>query len=90
MTMMRFGFGKMDRPFTEEELKQILQGLDDTSTAWQAILQLLKEASRNSTECALADGVPPDDRQWRSGYAQAMCDVLATLNNYRKPPSLKA
>jgi len=88
--MMRFGFGKMERPFTEEELKQILQGLDDTSTAWQAIRQLLSEAIDNSTECALADGILPDDRQWRSGYAQAMRDVLATLNNYRKPPSLKA
>mgnify|MGYP003660812876 CR=1 FL=1 len=90
MTITWFGFGKMERPFTQEELKQILQGLDDTSTAWQAVLQLLNEAIGNGTECALADGVPPDDRQWRSGYAQAMRDVLATLNNYRKPPPIKA
>jgi hypothetical protein len=90
MTMRWFGYGKMERPFTEEELKQILQGLDDTSAAWQAVRQVLNEAINNSTDCALVDGIPPDDRQWRSGYAQAMRDVLATLNNYRKQPSLKA
>ena len=80
----------MERPFTEEELKQILQGLGDTSTAWLAVRQLLNNAIDNSIDCALVDGIPPDDRQWRSGYAQAMRDVLATLNNYRKQPSLKA
>ena len=74
----------------EEELRLVLRGLDDTSIVWQAVRQLLNTAIDSSTECALADGVPVDDRQWRSGYAQAMRDVLSTLNNYRKLPSLKA
>ena len=80
----------MERPFSEEELKQILQGLDDASAVWQALRQVLGDAINNSTECALVDGIPPEDRQWRSGYAQAMRDVLSTFKNYRKPPSLKA
>ena len=80
----------MERPFSEEELKQILQGLDDASAIWQASRQVLGKAIESSTECALVDGIPPDDRQWRSGYAQAMRDVLATFNNYRKPPSINA
>ena len=79
----------MDSKMDEEELRQVLRGLDDTSIVWQAVRQLLNTAIDSSTECALADGVPVDDRQWRSGYAQAMRDVLSTLNNYRKPPSLK-
>ena len=80
----------MDSKMDEEELRQVLRGLDDTRIVWQAVRQLLNTAIDSSTECALADGVPVDDRQWRSGYAQAMRDVLSTLNNYRKLPSLKA
>ena len=80
----------MDSKMDEEELRQVLRGLDDASIVWQAVRQLLNTAIDSSTECALADGVPVDDRQWRSGYAQAMRDVLSTLNNYRKLPSLKA
>ncbi len=29
-------------------------------------------------------GVDSDDRHWRAGYAQAVTDVMGTLNRYRK------
>jgi len=33
---------------------------------------------------AISDGSGSDDRHWRAGYAQAMKDVMGTLNRYRK------
>tara|TARA_R100000664_G_C2695446_1_gene97865 strand:- start:44 stop:286 length:243 start_codon:yes stop_codon:yes gene_type:complete len=79
----------MERPYTEEELRQQLQFLDNSNPVWQSISQIIKTAIDNSIDCALTDGISQDDRTWRSGYAQAMRDVESTLNNYRKDPSKK-
>ena len=37
-----------------------------------------------SVASAISDGVDSDDRHWRAGYAQAVTDVMGTLNRYRK------
>lgn len=79
----------MTRPFTEEELRLHLQFLDDSNETWTAVHQVLTRAIGSSTDCALTDGITPEERTWRAGYAQAMRDVLSTLNNYRKDPSKK-
>ena len=47
-------------------------------------LQQLDEASEMSVASAISDGVGSDDRHWRAGYAQAVTDVMGTLNRYRK------
>jgi hypothetical protein len=38
-----------------------------------------------SVASAISDGVDSDDRHWRAGYAQAVTDVMGTLNRYRRP-----
>ena len=68
----------------EEERKNHLQQLDDASAIWVALKEILDEAIEMSVASAISDGVETDDRHWRAGYAQAVTDVLGTLNRYRK------
>ena len=68
----------------EELRKKNLQQLDDASATWQALKEVLDEASEMSVASAISDGVETDDRHWRAGYAQALQDVMGTLNRYRK------
>ena len=64
----------------EEQRKQHLQQLDDASAIWVALKEVLDEATEMSVTSAISDGVETDDRHWRAGYAQALQDVMATLN----------
>ena len=68
----------------EELRKKHLQQLDDASAIWQALKEVLDEATEMSVASAISDGVDSDDRHWRAGYAQALEDVKGTLNRYRK------
>ena len=68
----------------EEQRKKHLQQLDDASAVWLALKEILDEATDMSVASAISDGIDGDDRHWRAGYAQAMHDVMATLNRYRK------
>jgi len=68
----------------EEQRKKHLQQLDDASGIWVALKEVLDEATEMSVASAISDGVGSDDRHWRAGYAQAMYDVMGTLNRYRK------
>ena len=68
----------------EELRKNHLQQLDDASAIWQALKEVLDEATEMSVASAISDGVDSDDRQWRAGYSQALEDVMGTLNRYRK------
>ena len=68
----------------EELRKNHLQQLDDASAIWQALKEVLDEATEMSVASAISDGVDSDDRRWRAGYAQAVTDVMGTLNRYRK------
>jgi len=68
----------------EEQRKKHLQQLDDASGIWVALKEILDEATEMSVASAISDGVGSDDRHWRAGYAQAMYDVMGTLNRYRK------
>ena len=68
----------------EEQRKQHLQQLDDASAIWVALKEVLDEATEMSVASAISDGVETDDRHWRAGYAQALQDVMSTLNRYRK------
>ena len=68
----------------EELRKKNLQPLDDASAIWQALKEVLDEATDMSVASAISDGVESDDRHWRAGYAQAVQDVMGTLNRYRK------
>jgi hypothetical protein len=47
--------------------------------------EVLDEATEMSVASAISDGIGSDDRHWRAGYAQAMYDVMGTLNRYRRP-----
>ncbi len=69
---------------TEEERKQHIQKLDDASGIWQALKDVFDEATGMSVASAISDGVDSDDRHWRAGYAQAVQDVLGTIERYRK------
>ena len=69
---------------TEELRKKHLQQLDDDSAIWQALKEVLDEATEMSVASAISDGVETDDRHWRAGYAQALQDVMGTLNRYRQ------
>ena len=68
----------------EELRKNHLQQLDDASAIWQALKEVLNEATDMSVASAISDGLDSDDRHWRAGYAQAVQDVMGTLNRYRK------
>jgi hypothetical protein len=68
----------------EELRNNHLQQLDDASAIWQALKEVLDEASEMSVASAISDGVETDDRHWRAGYAQALQDVMGTLNRYRR------
>ncbi len=68
----------------EELRKKHLQQLDDANAIWQALKEVLDEATEMSVASAISDGVDSDDRHWRAGYAQALQDVMGTLNRYRK------
>ena len=68
----------------EEQRKKHLQQLDDASAIWVALKEVLDEATEMSVASAISDGVETDDRHWRAGYAQALQDVMSTLNRYRK------
>ena len=68
----------------EELRKKNLQQLDDASAIWQALKEVLNEATDMSVASAISDGIDSDDRHWRAGYAQAVQDVMGTLNWYRK------
>ena len=68
----------------EELRKKNLQQLDDASAIWQALKEVLDEATDMSVASAISDGINSDDRHWRAGYAQAVQDVMGTLNRYRK------
>ena len=68
----------------EELRKKHLQQLDDASAIWQALKEVLDEATEMSVASAISDGVDSDDRHWRDGYAQALQDLVSTLNRYRK------
>ena len=68
----------------EELRKKNLQQLDDASAIWQALKEVLDEATEMSVASAISDGIGSDDRHWRAGYAQALQDVMGTLNRYRK------
>ena len=69
---------------TEEQRQKHLQQLDDASGIWVALKEILDEATEMSVASAISDGIDSDDRHWRAGYAQAMYDVMGTLNRYRK------
>ena len=68
----------------EELRKKHLQQLDDASAIWVALKEVLDEATEMSVASAISDGVDSDDRHWRAGYAQALQDVMGTLNRYRR------
>ena len=68
----------------EELRKNHLQQLDGASAIWQALKEVLDEATAMSVASAISDGIGSDDRHWRAGYAQALQDVMGTLNRYRK------
>ena len=68
----------------EELRKKHLQQLDDASAIWQALKEVLDEATEMSVASAISDGIGSDDRHWRAGYAQALQDVMGTLNRYRR------
>ena len=68
----------------EELRKNHLQQLDDASAIWQALKEVMDEATEMSVASAISDGVGSDDRHWRAGYAQALQDVMGTLNRYRR------
>ena len=68
----------------EELRKNHLQQLDDASAIWQALKEVLDEATEMGVASAISDGIGRDDRHWRAGYAQALQDVMATLNRYRR------
>ena len=68
----------------EELRKNHLQQLDDASAIWQALKEVLDEATDMSVASAISDGIGSDDRHWRAGYAQALQDVMRTLNRYRR------
>ena len=68
----------------EELRKKNLQQLDDASATWKALKEVLDEATEMSVASAISDGIDSDDRHWRAGYAQAMYDVMGTLNRHRK------
>ena len=68
----------------EELRKRHLQQLDDANAIWQALKEVLDEATEMSVASAISDGIGSDDRHWRAGYAQAVQDVMGTLNRYRK------
>ena len=68
----------------EELRKKHLQQLDDASAIWQALKEVLDEATDMSVASAISDGVESDDRHWRAGYAQAVTDVVATIQRYRQ------
>ena len=68
----------------EELRKNHLQQLDDGNAIWQALKEVLDEATEMSVASAISDGVETDDRHWRAGYAQALQDVMGTLNRYRR------
>ena len=53
----------------EELRKNHLQQLDDASAIWQALKEVLDEATEMSVASAISDGVDSDDRHWRVGYA---------------------
>ena len=69
---------------TEEQRKKHLQQLDDASAIWVALKEVLDEATDMSVASAISDGIDSDERHWRAGYAQAVTDVVGTLNRYRK------
>ena len=54
-----------------------LQHPDDLGRRYLCIAEM-------SVASAISDGVDSDDRHWRAGYAQAVTDVMGTLNRYRK------
>ena len=64
----------------EEQRKKHLQQLDDASAIWLALKEVLDEATEMSVASAISDGVDSNDRHWRAGYAQAVTDVVGTLN----------
>ena len=68
----------------EELRKKNLQQLDDASAVWVALKEVLDEATEMSVASAISDGGETDDRHWRAGYAQALQDVMGTLNRYRQ------
>ena len=68
----------------DEERKKYLQQLDDTNVTWIALKEVLDEAIDMGVNSALGDGIDANDRTWRSGYAQALKDALATIERYRK------
>ena len=68
----------------EELRKKHLQQLDDASGIWVALKEILDEATDMSVASAISDGIDSDERHWRAGYAQAMYDVMGTLNRHRK------
>ena len=68
----------------EELRKKNLQQLDDANAIWQALKEVLDEATEMSVASVITDGIDSDDRHWRAGYAQAMYDVMGTLNRYRR------
>ena len=78
------GVQPMNLAMTEEERKKHLQQLGGASAIWQALKEVLDEATEMSAASAISDGVDSDDRHWRAGYAQAVTDVMGTLNRYRK------
>jgi hypothetical protein len=53
----------------EELGKNHLQQLDDASAIWQALKEVLDEATEMSVASAISDGIGSDDRHWRAGYA---------------------
>ena len=65
----------------EELRKKNLQQLDDASAIWQALKEVLDEATEMSVASAISDGVETDDRHWRAGYAQAVQDVHGDRGN---------
>ena len=68
----------------EELRKKHLQQLDDASAIWQALKEVLDEATKMSVASAISDGVDSDDRHWRAGYAQAVTDVMGTRSEERR------
>ena len=68
----------------EELRKNHLQQLDDASGIWQALKEVLDEATEMSVASAIGEGGGSDARHWRAGYAQALTDVMGALNRYRR------
>jgi hypothetical protein len=69
----------------EELRKNHLQQLDGASAIWQALKEVLDEATAMSVASAISDGIGSDDRhlacRLRAGVVK---DVTGTLNRYRK------